>query len=199
MGGVNVARAVLGGDEAQSTDPQLYAKISTNYLLHSLPTANRPIADGLSLSHSAVAGVRPISRPGTAGGGKEAWWDVEADMRLADFILRNMEGILAEWEAFATTLLPASASMTTLALRDHAQQILQAVVRDISTPQTCQEQSDKSKGRGKRPPTAPQTAAETHAVLRAKSGFDINQLVAEYRTKGQRPPPVDGSLSAPRH
>jgi len=28
---------------------------------------------------------------------------------------------------------------------------------------------------------APETAAETHAVLRAKSGFDINQLAAEYR------------------
>src|SRR5262249_7481232 len=28
---------------------------------------------------------------------------------------------------------------------------------------------------------APETAAQTHAVLRAKSGFDINQLVAEYR------------------
>jgi len=28
---------------------------------------------------------------------------------------------------------------------------------------------------------APETAAQTHAVLRARSGFDINQLVAEYR------------------
>ena len=28
---------------------------------------------------------------------------------------------------------------------------------------------------------APETAAQTHAVLRAVSGFDINQLVAEYR------------------
>jgi hypothetical protein len=28
-------------------------------------------------------------------------------MRLADFILRNMETILEEWEAFAATLLPA--------------------------------------------------------------------------------------------
>jgi len=28
---------------------------------------------------------------------------------------------------------------------------------------------------------APETAAQTHAVLRAKSGFDIKQLVAEYR------------------
>jgi signal transduction histidine kinase len=28
---------------------------------------------------------------------------------------------------------------------------------------------------------APETAAQTHAVLRARGGFDINQLVAEYR------------------
>ena len=28
---------------------------------------------------------------------------------------------------------------------------------------------------------APETAAQTHAVLRANSGFDINQLAAEYR------------------
>ena len=29
--------------------------------------------------------------------------------------------------------------------------------------------------------SAPETAAETHAILRAKSGLDINQLAAEYR------------------
>lgn len=37
-------------------------------------------------------------------------------MRLAEFILHNMEAILAEWEAFAATLLPAAAGMTPLAL-----------------------------------------------------------------------------------
>ena len=42
-------------------------------------------------------------------------------MRLAEFILRHMEAILAEWEAFATTQLPAAGGMTSLALRDHAQ------------------------------------------------------------------------------
>ncbi len=102
-------------------------------------------------------------------------------MRLADFISRNMEAILAEWEAFATTLLPAAARMTPLALRDHAQQILEAVARDIATSQTRQEQADKSKGRAPRLADAPETAAETHAVLRATSGFDVNQLAAEYR------------------
>ena len=55
-------------------------------------------------------------------------------MRLADFILRDMETILVQWEAFAATRLPAAARMMPLALRDHARQILEAVVRDLSTP-----------------------------------------------------------------
>jgi hypothetical protein len=55
------------------------------------------------------------------------------DMRLADFILRDMESILVEWEAFAATLFPAAASMTSLALRDHAKRILEAVAIDLST------------------------------------------------------------------
>src|SRR5688572_32190519 len=68
-------------------------------------------------------------------------------MRLADFILRNMETILGEWEAFAATLLPAAAGMTSLALRDDAKQILEAVAKDLSTPQTKEAQAEKSKGR----------------------------------------------------
>ena len=102
-------------------------------------------------------------------------------MRLADFILRDMESILIEWEAFAATLFPASADPGRLVLRDHAQQILEAVARDLSTSQTRRAQAEKSKGRARKLTGAPETAAETHAVLRAKSGFDINQLAAEYR------------------
>jgi signal transduction histidine kinase len=102
-------------------------------------------------------------------------------MRLAEFIPRNMEAILVEWEAFATTLDSAATRMTPLALRDHAQQILEAVVADLSAPQTTQAQADKSKGRALKPVGAPETAAETHAILRAKTGFNINQLAAEYR------------------
>jgi hypothetical protein len=68
-------------------------------------------------------------------------------MRLADFILRDMESILVEWEAFASTLFPAAASMTPLTLRDHAKQILEAVAKDLSTSQTRQAQIDKSRGR----------------------------------------------------
>ncbi|MCC8403359.1 sensor histidine kinase [Paraburkholderia sp. MMS20-SJTN17] len=102
-------------------------------------------------------------------------------MRLADFILRDMETILAHWEAFATTLLPAAATMQSLALRDHAQQILQAVAKDLSTDQTREAQTEKSMGRAPVRIGAPATAAQTHALLRARGGFDINQLAAEYR------------------
>lgn len=53
-------------------------------------------------------------------------------MRLADFILRNMETILGEWEEFAATLLPAAGDMTTLALRDHAMRLVW-MISSVST------------------------------------------------------------------
>nr|WP_315593682.1 sensor histidine kinase [uncultured Cupriavidus sp.] len=102
-------------------------------------------------------------------------------MRLADFILRDMGRILREWESFASTLLPAAENMTPLALRDHAPQILQAIAKDLATPQTRHEQREKSLGRAPTPPGAPETAAQTHALMRARRGFNINQMVAEYR------------------
>jgi len=102
-------------------------------------------------------------------------------MRLADFILRDMEGILANWEAFAATRLPAAASMAPLELRDHAQQILEAVAADLSASQSREEQSAKSMGLAPAPFPARETAAQTHAVLRARSGYDIKQLASEYR------------------
>jgi signal transduction histidine kinase len=71
--------------------------------------------------------------------------------------------------------------MTSLALRDHAPHILQAVAEDITTAQTREEQAEKSKGRAHVVIGAPETAAQTHAVLRARSGFNIVQLIAEYR------------------
>jgi signal transduction histidine kinase len=102
-------------------------------------------------------------------------------MRLAEFIRLEMEAILAEWETFAAAQLPAAGGMTALALRDHAPDILEAVANDLTTPQTPAQQSEKSRGLAPRLEGATDTAAQTHAVLRARGGFDINQLVAEYR------------------
>ncbi|MFM0011390.1 ATP-binding protein [Paraburkholderia sediminicola] len=102
-------------------------------------------------------------------------------MRLADFILRDEEPILAQWEAFAATLLPAAANLESSGLRDHAQQILHAVAKDLRTSQTRDAQREKSMGRAPALIDATETAAQTHALLRAKAGFNINQLAAEYR------------------
>ena len=90
-----------------------------------------------------------------------------------------METILAKWEAFAATRLPAAASMNPWELRNHAQQILEAVALDLSAPQSREEKAAKSKGLAAAPTS--QTAAQTHAVMRAKFGYDIKQLVSEYR------------------
>jgi len=102
-------------------------------------------------------------------------------MRLAQFITRNIETIVEQWEAFAATRLPAAVHMKPLELRDHAKEILQAIAIDLSMPQTEEEQAAKSKGLAPGMFRAPETAAQTHAILRAKSGFDIKQLASEYR------------------
>ncbi len=101
-------------------------------------------------------------------------------MKLSKFIIGNMEAILTEWESFAGTLLPAAGTMNSLALRDHAKQILEAVAKDIETSQTDQEQSDKSKALAP-VPTGKETAATTHGELRHLAGFDLEQLGSEYR------------------
>ena len=102
-------------------------------------------------------------------------------MRLADFIETNMEEILSDWEEFARTLLPAAGGMSMSALRDHAEQIMHAVAQDLRTNQSRNEQAAKSRGEAVRSAPSPETAAETHAVLRATGGFSIQQMVAEYR------------------
>ncbi|MFP4896903.1 ATP-binding protein [Paraburkholderia sp. EG304] len=102
-------------------------------------------------------------------------------MRLADFISQNAEPILRQWEAFAATLLPAAANMQPSGLRDDAQEILLAIAKDLRTSQSREAQFQKSVGRAPSPIDATETAAQTHAVLRARAGFNVNQIAAEYR------------------
>src|SRR5688500_18868234 len=101
-------------------------------------------------------------------------------MRLAQFITENIELILVEWEAFARSLAIAGQRMTSLALRDHARQILQAIAQDIEESQSDLAQAYKSKGYV-RIAEATRTAAQTHGALRYLSGFDLRQLAAEFR------------------
>jgi signal transduction histidine kinase len=102
-------------------------------------------------------------------------------LRLADFIRLNVEPIVVEWISFARTRSPASDSMSKLALRDHIEEILTFVADDLEMHQTKQEQVAKSRGLGPDDSPFMQSAAEVHAALRLTDGFDIDQMVSEYR------------------
>lgn len=98
---------------------------------------------------------------------------------MPSFIIDNIEEIMAEWESFARTVSPASATMDTASLRDHARQMLEAIALDIQTFQSGEQQEEKSKGAA--PKAIADTAAELHGQLRHGSGFDLAALVAEFR------------------
>ena len=100
-------------------------------------------------------------------------------MRLASFIRANTTAIVTEWECFAQKLVPAAEHMSPRTLRNHIAEILAFIVEDIETPQTDCEQIEKS--RGQKPKNSNESSAETHASLRQAGGFDIDQMVSEFR------------------
>ena len=103
-------------------------------------------------------------------------------MRLAEFILQNVEPILADWEAFARSVWPGPETDPG-ELRDHAKDILQATAWDMRSAQTAAQQSDKSRGAGDAGADSARVdgASDVHAVGRVRSGFDMMSVVAEYR------------------
>lgn len=100
-------------------------------------------------------------------------------MRLSAFILLHMDSILEAWVDFARTVETPLPALDEAGLRNHAAEILRTVALDMQSPQSAQEQSDKSRGRG--PAPLKKTAAQTHAVMRLVAGFSLDQMVAEYR------------------
>ena len=102
-------------------------------------------------------------------------------MRLADFILSNIEPILAGWEIFARGI-GSGRHLDQLELRDHAGQILQATARDMKSPQTVAERAQKSKGLDHPSENdALDGASDAHAVDRLGLGFDMLEVMSEYR------------------
>lgn len=100
-------------------------------------------------------------------------------MRMSAFIRENSQAIIAEWENFARSLVPAADGMSPLSLRNHISYILDFIADDIDSVQTDTEQTDKS--RGNKPKTGMDSVAEIHAALRQAGGFNLDQMVSEYR------------------
>lgn len=99
-------------------------------------------------------------------------------MRLAAFIDSAREQILAESVRYAAGL-PVLGSAAVVTLRNHLPLVLEAIARDLEQPQTVAESIAKSEGRG--PASVGVSAAQSHGLLRARSGLTTEQLVAEYR------------------
>lgn len=102
-------------------------------------------------------------------------------MRLPDFIRQHVNRIVDEWEEFARTIIPAAEHMDRVALRDHAQAILLAAARDMTTAQTVSEQVAKAKGEGTEKTPSLDRAAASHGELRHTVGFDLVQMTSEFR------------------
>jgi signal transduction histidine kinase len=103
---------------------------------------------------------------------------LEHPLRLANFIISDLELILEEWESFAYTLQPASARMSSAELRDHAELMLKFIAKDLNTAQTRVEQRTKSHGLAAR---NVQDSGPEHGINRLESKFTMDQLFAEYR------------------
>ncbi|QOV89180.1 HAMP domain-containing histidine kinase [Humisphaera borealis] len=78
--------------------------------------------------------------------------------------------------------------MGSLTLRDHAERILLATVDDMQSVQTNTERSARSRSHGSETSTTDTTkissldeASEAHAIDRLGSGFDLLEVVSEYR------------------
>lgn len=99
---------------------------------------------------------------------------------LADFIEHHAQTIIEDAIRFAKTV-DVGKPLDDAVLRDHLPDIIKAIVADLRTPQTRSEEIAKSEGRAPVQARRPRSAAGTHALHRAHSGYSISDLVSEYR------------------
>jgi len=99
---------------------------------------------------------------------------------LADFIEHHAETIIEHAITFAKSI-DVGAPLDEAALRDELPDIVGAIVADMRTPQTRVEEIEKSEGRAVAAAGRPRSAAGTHALHRAHSGYTISNLASEYR------------------
>ncbi len=102
-------------------------------------------------------------------------------MPLHHFITQNLDAILVDWVAFARQLQPAGVHLDEVALLDHGRLILTEIAADMQKPQSDTEQQEKSEGNSSSAADSPQVPSRIHARQRKSQGFNIEELVAEYR------------------
>ncbi len=100
-------------------------------------------------------------------------------MSLPEFIRTHQEDIIREFAAFAKTLMPPGAEMSDAELRDHAKEILTAIVEDMHVAQSSGEQHRKSQGLGI--VRTMEVSGRLHAADRIGHGYAFEAVLAEFR------------------
>jgi signal transduction histidine kinase len=100
--------------------------------------------------------------------------------RMSEFLLENIDAILAEWEEFARTI-PTKSERSSVQLLDHARDMIVVIAHDMETEQSSTEQRDKSRGLRERTALMEDSPAQSHGGARLEQGFTINEILAEYR------------------
>ena len=103
----------------------------------------------------------------------------QSPVRLSDFIEQHRSTIVEEWVEFARTLRPWAKGLSKKDLRDHAEELLRAIVIDMKSSQTREQQSEKAKGQDRGGVLS--GVGKKHAIDRLEGGLKLDQLVAEFR------------------
>jgi signal transduction histidine kinase len=103
-----------------------------------------------------------------------------AAQKLPDFIEKNREAILQEWDSFAQSL-DFERTMSPETQRDHAEQMLDAIAEDMRTTESLVEKELKGKGLSPDNSPALKTAGHEHAIARLAEQFSLSELVSEFR------------------
>jgi hypothetical protein len=98
---------------------------------------------------------------------------------LSGFIREHGEEIVDALEAFARALMPAGVNMAPTELRDHAKEMLAALLTDMAASQTDAEQSRKSMGHGAAHALA--SSGRLHADVDIRHSFTHVEVLAEFR------------------
>jgi signal transduction histidine kinase len=101
-------------------------------------------------------------------------------MRIGEFIRTHPDEIEPKWEAFARSISSFAPDLSVWSLRDHLREILTAMADDMESPQSPEEQAEKSEGKGLRGGALDRISA-LHARMRLNSGFNLEQAISEYR------------------
>lgn len=101
-------------------------------------------------------------------------------MRVAQFIRTHPDEIESGWGRFARAIASFAPDLSASELRDHLREILLAMADDMESSQSPEEQAEKSEGKAFRG-GALDRISELHARMRLNSGFNLEQVISEYR------------------